>query len=538
MDGITVKALETLTPESISERKLIETLAETGGIFPTLDRSTVLNEVLPRLLRVQGRIPSFLTFFEDTIYLEACVNSLRLILPPKREISIRESLYHSFTETGLAPGIIKIQTRDNKFRFVHGGAEQRKKLGYLMLFLAAMRDFPILSQTAPHQSRGERKPLVEGSTEERLSYLALLAREFGFRTPQIETLANEDPSTAAARAFIRQLCPADQYEINTVRAEALALYMAEEIRAIATPRYLYGSPEFSGYREVPKRLRCGLPDNVSHKRDRNHLFLDTMYNHEVPQGYHLTSLAFQRDIFICFFGTDTIPEVVGGQSTESEIRNEGEGYLSPAHTRQELARYNEDHLILDHFASSPQASISSNYSTRSISEASTGPASGFSEYLASIQGAVWPHSQSPNNITATEDQPLAPGFERSIGRKMNMSHALEENIIPSEAVRQFIIAPTILIIYLWRERRYIKFWPSERWDFEETICSLADCGTSFAFFQGDEVTITGLAGLWAASQDCKLVFAGPKSTMTKAHDAARPVDSFLERIDRVGALRN
>jgi hypothetical protein len=114
---------------------------------------------------------------------------------------------------------------------------------------------------------------------------------------------------------------------------------------------------------------------------------------------------------------------------------------------------------------------------------------------------------------------------------MNMFHPLEADIRPSEAVNQFLQDPPLIVVYLWRERKYIKFWPTQRWDFEEAVCSLADCGMSFAIFLDDEIVVTGVAGLWAAAQRQRLVLAGPKSTATRVHDAARPVDRFLGCID-------
>jgi hypothetical protein len=37
--------------------------------------------------------------------------------------------------------------------------------------------------------------------------------------------------------------------------------------------------------------------------------------------------------------------------------------------------------------------------------------------------------------------------------------------------------------------------------FEETVCSLADSGLCFALFEGNEIVVTALAGLWAAGRD-------------------------------------
>jgi hypothetical protein len=554
LDGNTVKVLETLTPDSTSDRAAIEALAANGEIFSAVDRSTVLEQILPRILQVRGRIPSFFTLFQDVIYLEACVKSLRPLLPSSK-VSFRQSFYHCFVDNAQTQGIIKIQTEESKFRFVQGETSLRKELGYLMLFLAAMRDFPVLSQTAPHQSRGEKQP-CKGSPEERQSSLALLALDLGFHSPQIQEFAERDSDYTAIRALIHRLRPVEHYDIDIERAETCAWRLVEEIRSFSTARSICGNPEFSGYSEVPKKLRCGLPDIVNHKKDRRHLFLDNMYGHYPPPRNHLTSLGFQRDIFVCFFGPHIIPVEASGGFSNDDNENQDESYSPPAQPdtgrgysdsavegrehEHRLSRFDCDDVIninLNRTSMAPAvesrivSQASSNYGTRSSSELPSRPISELPDYLQSIEAALWPYSQILDDATTNTDAGLAPGFEKSVNRKMNIFCTLEDDVIPSEAIRKFLLDPPLLVVYLWAERKYIKFWLSQRWAFEEVMCSLADCGLCFALFESSEIVVTGLAGLWAAGQDLKLVLAGPKST--HARDAARSVDDFLQRIDRL-----
>ncbi|OJJ66326.1 hypothetical protein ASPBRDRAFT_665854 [Aspergillus brasiliensis CBS 101740] len=504
VDGHTVKQLETLAPEATSDRHTIQDLAQHGEIFSAIDRLVLLQDILPRILQVQGRIPSFRTFFEDTIYMETLIKSLRPLLPtPQPRVrrdakpTFRQSYYRCFTDVGQSPDIVKVHTGEGSFRPVSGSVIQRKELGYLMMFLAAMRDFPVLSQTAPHRSQGEKKPIVEGSIKERQSYLALLALNLGFDSPQIQTLARDDPDLAAARAFIRQCRPSDQYELNTIRAEALARHIAIEIRAIASPINRAGTPPFFCSNRVPKKLRYGLPDNNSHKKDRKYLFLDTIYEYSPPFGQHLTTLAFQRDIFVCFFGTPPVPSELSWPET-----HDGSG--------------DEDENIPFHVISG------------SLSE----PVSDFSGYLRTIESAIWSHSRVPSNI-ANEGLivPVAPGFEHTVIREMNMFHTLDDNVRPSEAVTRFLSRPTVPVMYIWNERKYIKFWPTERRIFEDIACTLADCNMCFAVVQGNEFVVAGLADLWAKALSVKLILAGPKSTRPQSHDVAKPLDIFLQVID-------
>lgn len=552
--------METLAPESISDRLAIQKLAQQGEIFSVIDRQVVLQGIVPRILQVQGRIPSFRTFFEDTIYLEALIKSLRPLLPTpqprlRRDMrpTFRQAYYRCFTDVGQSRDIVKIETGEDSFRSVSGRIAQRKELGYLMMFLAAMRDFPVLSQTAPHRSHGEKKLVIEGSIMERQSYLALLALNLGFDSPQIRALAKDDPNLAAARGFIQRSRPSDRYELDIAKAEALARYIATELRAIANPIHLDDPATFSCYSRVPKKLRYGLPDNINHTKDRRHLFLDTIYNYGPPFGQHLTSLAFQRDIFVCFFGTPSIPSELSRPTSYGDSGDEGEYY--PSHVGPESEMSNpitdtgENGVVsvsdTSHLGFSPSSpargapprdrrsrSNSSNYDARKSSGLLSEPASDFSGYLRTIEAAVWPHSQVSSNIAGEyQIMPLAPGFEQTVGREMNMFHMLDDNVRPSEAVTQFLSGPTILVVYLWNERKYIKFWPTQRDIYEDTACTLAECNMCFAFFHDNEVEVTGLADLWAKAHDTKLILAGPKSTSPQSHDVARSLDSFLQWID-------
>jgi hypothetical protein len=198
-----------------------------------------------------------------------------------------------------------------------------------MLFLAAMRDFPVLSQTAPHQSRGEKQP-CKGSPEERQSSLALLALDLGFHSPQIQEFAERDSDYTAIRALIHRLHSVEHYDIDIERAETSAWRLVVEIRSFSTARSICGNPEFFGYSEVPKKLRCGLPDIVNHKKDRRHLFLDNMCGHYPPPRNHLTSLGFQRDIFVCFLAPILIPVEVSAGFSNDNNENQDESYSRAA----------------------------------------------------------------------------------------------------------------------------------------------------------------------------------------------------------------
>lgn len=134
-----------------------------------------------------------------------------------------------------------------------------------MLFLAAMRDFPILSHS-PAPNIGTQKPRVAGSIEESQSLLARLALDLDFDSTSIRALAASNPDIAAVIAFLQQSRPACEFEIDEDRTEALASYVATELQAIATPRSSRIEPVFSfDLDHLPTKFRASLRDNQSYQ---------------------------------------------------------------------------------------------------------------------------------------------------------------------------------------------------------------------------------------------------------------------------------
>ncbi|KAJ5183279.1 hypothetical protein N7492_000895 [Penicillium capsulatum] len=309
IDPQTINQLETLTPEASHDALLITKMMDKGEILPAIEESITREEIKTRILQHRGRILSFNTFFDDWKYMEALVKSLRPLLPSGFQGSLRDEFSSIFRSDLLCPGQIKIQTGEHRYRIERSTSDQQKWLSYLMIFLAAMRDFPVLSQTAPRKSRGEEKPSIGGSPDERLSYLAQLAIEIGFKSEEIDHLVAADPDLAAARSFLRRSRPLDRYEIDERHAFILSRHIAGELKLLATPLSGNLYPEFSSQLDnIPKQFRSGIPDNQSYKNDREHLYLDVIYNYSPYPRSHLTSLAFQRDIFVSYFGTMTLPQ--------------------------------------------------------------------------------------------------------------------------------------------------------------------------------------------------------------------------------------
>lgn len=564
LDPGTVELLETLTPEASHDAASIASMMDKREIFPSVDDPFTREEMKSRILRLKGRILSFYTFFDDWKYMEVLVKSVRPLLGSGFNGSLRDEFLLHFKANQTSRGIIKIQTAEHRYRICHGTLNQQQLLAYFMIFLAAMRDFPILSQIAPRKSKGEKKPLIQGLPEERQSYLAQLAVEIGFESPEIDKLVAADPDLAAARSFLRRSRPQDQYEINERDAFSLSKHIAEELKRLATPLSRSFSPEFSCQLDkIEKQFRCGLPDNQSHMHDRQHLYLDVIYNYNPIPRYHLTSLAFQRDIFVSYFGIVTLPQPLRVSDSPSD-RSEGQGGPSYSETafpdsneiqsslgESDPRQDNGQHAVPATFTEQEDMNVTpdgaqiitsptgTSFYEASHSESSSRPMSNFPEYLRSIEAAIWPHTQpseSPQleaeEATAQshlEPDPLATGFEKSLARTMNVFHSLDSCIRPSDAATKFLSVADLIVVFLWNEVTYIKFQPlpGQRWVFEETMNLLADRDYCFVWIDEEKVVVNDVCDIWAIARDARLVFVGPKA----AYSDEESKESFLNWID-------
>ncbi|QVM10723.1 hypothetical protein D8B26_005376 [Coccidioides posadasii str. Silveira] len=314
LDHNTVFHLETLAPRHATrDAGKIRELMQGGRIFSMVRHDEDRRVILEQLLATDGRILSFKTFLQDTLYLEPCAKALRRLLPSKPPGSLREAFFGSYTGVNQVPGEIRVQTRESGMVVYHGTQATSRMLGYAQLVLAVMRDFPLMTHVAPRQASGKGKPIIEGCSEEYWYQLATLAFELGFDTTEIRNLRSGNPLENLARAFIRRSRPPELYEINQHLLDNLASHFAEQFPVIAQPRYRAGPPVFTTDSEaIEKTARWNRPLDTHYLKDREYMYLDVMYNYHPITASCLTSLAFQRDIFVSFFGALPLYPVGGG----------------------------------------------------------------------------------------------------------------------------------------------------------------------------------------------------------------------------------
>jgi hypothetical protein len=294
-----------------------------------------------------------------------------------------------------------------------------------------------------------------------------------------------------------------------------------------------------------------VPDDQSYKNNRQYLFLDIFTNYLSESHAYLTPLAFQRDIFICFFG-DLFPvesddqfrsfeDGSGGGGSDAEIidppspdaSQSGEDNCPSLTDMAECGNPSELPVTNHLERTTSSASV---YETESFQSSPSRTMSNLHDYIQSIQASIWPYRQSEGSSEVQDGEVsnsnlpvIAHGFEIS-ARKMNEFHALDNSIIPSEAVNEFLGEPQLIVAYLWTECKYIKFYssPSQRWVFEDIMTSLTDHG--FCFFLLNEGGLTGYSihRLWAMVQEAGLVFVGKTSI-----DTPRTKWKFLREIDKI-----
>lgn len=325
LDHNTVSLIETLAPRhDIGDATRIKELLRKGRIFPTLNEID-RNAVLVQLLVIDGRILFFKTFLQDTRYLEACTKSLRCLLsassrsrsnnaPPE---SLCQKFSRHYTRINQGPARIRVQTRNFGIKAYLETAEACRSLTYAQLILAVMRDFPHLSHVVPRSDAKKANSIVEGHSEEYRYNLINLAFELGYETSEIRNLRFTNQFQSLARAFLKHSRPSDIYEIDTREFDRLTNRIAESLPLMARPRLFDTLPPFTAESDtVEKSARWNRPRNEQFQRDKEYLYLDVMYNYDPLPGRYLTSLAFQRDIFVSFFGARFLYSAADGQKGE------------------------------------------------------------------------------------------------------------------------------------------------------------------------------------------------------------------------------
>lgn len=232
--------------------------------FSTSERDAIRREILS----IETIITSLYTFSQDIHVLEVCAASMRHLVAPSRNRTIRQTLLSSFEGTDDRSAATAIQ---DLWAFVLG-------------------NFPDMClPTTRTKAKLLAGPLVQEGRQATVLCAARLANQLGFRTPEIQRLVSKSDGE-----------PADGRETDACEVQAACQSTSNhdsEVMALVV-----------GGQSCCRRLqrRCGRPRRESHQLDRKLLTranLDADVASLNLQGRELTSFFVLRCQYVAFFGS-------------------------------------------------------------------------------------------------------------------------------------------------------------------------------------------------------------------------------------------
>ena len=243
------------------------------GAFNASER----DDILSRLQKVEGLIPSLFTFFQDVKYLELCSNPIRRLTALPQKLGIFDSLQGTFTGVNQVEGQVKIQVAEHAWIYGPGTVAEQKDLGCRQIYAYTMRHYPCMPRE-PSREDSQKRAIAKADTLI-LGRFADLAYQLGFSSDEIIQL--------------RQ-------------------YRTSEATAGNNPQL--GPPPIRAGSDLPKSQRCGIPRTLAYDEARESLFLDHL--HEEGQGEGVTAFFVRQSIYFAFFGRPATHHSDGDSSRE------------------------------------------------------------------------------------------------------------------------------------------------------------------------------------------------------------------------------
>ncbi|KAF2008340.1 hypothetical protein BU24DRAFT_360599, partial [Aaosphaeria arxii CBS 175.79] len=209
-DEETVSLLQGLSPAwSTKDREKIELLGRENRIFRRIQHAKTRDEVIARVLRSEGMILTFKTFFKHTKLLGSIMLTLRhLVLPEKVRPSMQAMLEECFSNP-RGDNRVYIQCTDDLHHQMYQEAPPQEHLRYaywqLCLFIIRHKE---------HLITGLQTPKYSAPSECRGWQIRLgkLAGQLGFRTHRILELQQEDPDQGDVRRHVNDERPPGIFE--------------------------------------------------------------------------------------------------------------------------------------------------------------------------------------------------------------------------------------------------------------------------------------------------------------------------------------
>jgi hypothetical protein len=300
-DKITIDKLEGLAPQwSSRDRSTVAEFFNTNQVFPRVNDPTVREQILQKILAIDGFIPTFRTFFKHVKIIGPVMLCLRELFPKsdlfpphdsfnsvwKRPPSVQDILlqkYYIDPKQTSKPCLLQYSEQETHFIESINPA----LYSYWQLCLSLLR----------HDQRVQ-KPSKRSKSQEISDYpawmieLGILARRLGFESDEIAALCRIDPDLSQIRLNMRIERPHLHYSVSPedLDREALSRQQGQEIFK-RHPIIL--SPLMTTDSETP---------NVALKT-HHRLFLPTIWSSlEQEKRYSLTGFGNLVLILISFFG--------------------------------------------------------------------------------------------------------------------------------------------------------------------------------------------------------------------------------------------
>jgi hypothetical protein len=319
-----VDALQLLAPgKSRIDSKIACGLVLGGQAFAEFsdeERRVIWN----RLANFDGLVPSLYTFFEDFKYLESCAHCVKRLFGSSTE-SVWKTMSSIFVPySGSEVEERLIQTSETAFRREAATDAERLDMGYLQIWLYAMRHYPLM----PPDPKSDDELLAKSSraiADKRAIYeMAELARRLGFQSPEIEAIIGGSPDRDIARAALLQARKPDRFRYDERQFDTLVSQIVDCFAA-AVPDQPEIVHELLADSTVKPRARCGMPRMRTHKQDTPLLFVDRLHA-EVEVADTITTFFVRRCVYFAFFGK---PAQAGPIEDENDRETPGDTDVPP-----------------------------------------------------------------------------------------------------------------------------------------------------------------------------------------------------------------
>jgi hypothetical protein len=292
-DPSSIESIQSRAPAlSKSDFKFIDEGMRSGELFPAVADPVTRENIAEGLLSTEMPIQSLWTLLCDIRYLKKPARLLNVLLPPRKERKIKNSLYErfrvSFTES--TSNDFEVQQSTLSYKPLSGNLVDHFDAAYQQLWLCACRVW--------------KYPNVYG-----LIQLATLAHQLGFSTTEIKLERAKDPGRIIIERAFREghsvLRPGEKFSFDPNQAISLIRLFNEKMDETlgSSPIVLYPFITVAGPGE-PLSRRCG--NSSMDTEDLGHLFLDKI--HAPLQDYQragdeISSFYVKRSRHIAFFGT-------------------------------------------------------------------------------------------------------------------------------------------------------------------------------------------------------------------------------------------